>query len=148
MNTTQFAPTLTVLDLLDGDTLGSGSGPSRHTVQLRSGISRGGYGIRVHAEWSSATKVNGVAGVPSSQLNFSDLAKVDLRSFVNFSQMPRLVEKVPFLRGTRLQISVDNVFDARQRVTDGNGAVPFAYQPAFLDPLGRTVRVSIRKLFL
>lgn len=148
VNTTQFAPTLPVLDLLDGDTLGSGSGPSRHTVQLRSGISRGGYGIRVHAEWSSATKVNGVAGVPSSQLNFSDLAKVDLRSFVNFSQMPRLVEKVPFLRGTRLQISVDNVFDAKQRVTDGNGAVPFAYQPAFLDPLGRTVRVTIRKLFL
>lgn len=148
VNTTQFAPALPVLDLLDGDTLGSGSGPSRHSVQLRTGISRGGYGIRVHAEWSSATKVNGIAGVPSSQLNFSDLAKVDLRSFVNFSQMPRLVEKVPFLRGTRLQVSVDNVFDARQRVADGNGAVPFAYQPAFLDPLGRTVRVSIRKLFL
>jgi iron complex outermembrane receptor protein len=148
VNTTQFAPTLPVLDLLDGDTLGSGSGPSRHTVEVRTGISRNGYGVRLNGQWSSATRVNGITGVPSSQLSFSDFAKVDLRAFVNFAQMPGLVEKAPFLRGARLQLGVDNVFDARQHVTDGNGAVPFAYQPAFLDPLGRTVRVSIRKLFL
>jgi phosphoribosylformylglycinamidine (FGAM) synthase PurS component len=32
-------------------------------------------------------------------------------------------------------------------VRDAAGATPISYQPAFLDPLGRTVRISLRKLF-
>jgi outer membrane receptor protein involved in Fe transport len=62
--------------------------------------------------------------------------------------MPGVVEKVPLLRGVRIQLGIDNLFDARQRVTDGNGDVPFAYQGAFIDPVGRSVRLSIRKLIL
>ena len=34
-----------------------------------------------------------------------------------------------------------------QRVSDATGATPITYQPDYLDPLGRSVRVSIRKLF-
>lgn len=48
----------------------------------------------------------------------------------------------------RVAVSVDNLFDSRQRVTDANGTTPVAYQPGYLNPLGRTVRLSIRKLFL
>ncbi|MBU0557055.1 MAG: TonB-dependent receptor [Alphaproteobacteria bacterium] len=145
-NSTQLAPGLPVLDLLSGDTLGDTTGPSRHLIEVRAGISQSGYGLRLTGEWKSATRVNGSVGVPSSRLRFSDLAKIDLRAFVTFNQMPSLLEKAPFLRGVRLQIGVDNVFDARQRVTDGNGDVPFAYQPALIDPVGRTLRLSIRKL--
>jgi iron complex outermembrane receptor protein len=53
----------------------------------------------------------------------------------------------PWLRGTRISLSVNNVFNTRQRVTDATGVVPNTYQPDYLDPLGRTVRLSIRKLF-
>ena len=41
----------------------------------------------------------------------------------------------------------ENLFDSRQRVTDATGATPISYQPDLLDPLGRSVRLSIRKLF-
>ncbi len=146
-NTTQLLPNLPVLDLLDGDSLGGGAGPSRHEVEVQAGFSQSGYGLRLTGEWKSASHVNGVTGIPSSQLRFGDLATVNLRLFANLSQMPSLVEKVPFLRGARLQVSFDNLFDTRQRVTDGNGDVPLAYRPAFIDPIGRSVRVSFRKLF-
>jgi len=146
-NTTQLLPNLPVLDLLDGDSLGGGAGPSRHEVEVQAGFSQSGYGLRLTGEWKSASHVNGVTGIPSSQLRFGDLATVNLRLFANLSQMPSLVEKVPFFRGARLQVSFDNLFDARQRVTDGNGDVPLAYRPAFIDPIGRSVRVSFRKLF-
>ncbi|MEG8025906.1 TonB-dependent receptor [Sphingomonas aurantiaca] len=53
----------------------------------------------------------------------------------------------PWLRGMRISLSVDNVFNTRQRVTDATGATPNTYQPDYLDPLGRTVRLSVRKLF-
>jgi iron complex outermembrane receptor protein len=57
------------------------------------------------------------------------------------------VKARPWLRGMRVTLSVDNVFNTRQRVTDASGAVPNTYQPDYLDPLGRTVRLSVRKLF-
>jgi hypothetical protein len=32
-------------------------------------------------------------------------------------------------------------------VRDNTGATPLSYQPASLDPLGRSVRISLRKMF-
>ena len=52
-----------------------------------------------------------------------------------------------WLRGTRLTLAVTNLTDARERVRDGIGATPLAYQPGYLDPVGRAVTISFRKLF-
>ncbi|MET0373540.1 MAG: hypothetical protein ABW128_04690 [Rhizorhabdus sp.] len=52
----------------------------------------------------------------------------------------------PWLRGARVTVGIDNLFNARQRVTDATGTTPISYQPAYLDALGRSVRVSVRKL--
>jgi hypothetical protein len=61
--------------------------------------------------------------------------------------MPSLVKKMPFLRGSRVMVSIDNIFNARRDVTDATGATPLRYQPDYLDPLGRAVTISFRKLF-
>jgi hypothetical protein len=37
------------------------------------------------------------------------------------------------------------VLGTRQRVT--NGVTPTAYAPAYLDPLGRTVSLAVRRMF-
>ena len=145
-STVQFAPSLPQLDLLGGDSIGNGAGPSRHKIEMQAGVSQSGYGFRLTGAWNSATHVDGLAGEPSSQLHFGDLATFNLRLFANLGQMPSLVRSVPFLRGTRVQLSVNNVFNARQHVTDGNGDVPLAFRPAYLDPLGRVVQLSVRKL--
>jgi outer membrane receptor protein involved in Fe transport len=67
--------------------------------------------------------------------------------FANLGQQPSLVRDNPWLRGTRVTLSVDNIFDQRQEVRNAQGVVPLSYQGGFLDPLGRTVRISVRKLF-
>jgi iron complex outermembrane recepter protein len=54
---------------------------------------------------------------------------------------------VPFLKGSRLALEVDNVFDSRQRVTDATGAVPLSYQPDLIDPRGRFIGLDFRKAF-
>ena len=59
-----------------------------------------------------------------------------------------LVAKQPWLRGTSLRFEVNNIFNAHPRVRDASGNVPLNYQPDLLDPLGRTVMISFRKLFL
>jgi hypothetical protein len=42
---------------------------------------------------------------------------------------------------------VKNIFDAKQRVENAAGDVPNNYQADLLDPQGRTILISFRKLF-
>ena len=43
-----------------------------------------------------------------------------------------------------INVKVEN---DRIDVRDATGAVPNRFQPAYLDPLGRSIRLGIRKLF-
>ncbi|GFE73851.1 TonB-dependent receptor [Novosphingobium sp. TCA1] len=136
------------IDLLDGGTIGASSGGTpRHKLELQTGYSQSGLGMRLTGSWQSGTTVDGVEGYPTTQLRFEDFAKFDLRLFADLGQQPKLVDKVPFLRGSRLTFSVSNLFDARQKVRDGNGNTPLAYSPYYLDPVGRAFQITFRKLF-
>jgi len=134
------------LDLLNGDAIGSSGGQPRHEVQAQAGLTHNGLGARLSASWQSATRVDG--GLTGAQsLRFSDLTTINLRLFANLGQQQALTGKMPFLRGSRLTLSVTNIFNARQHVHDAAGVTPVSYQPGYLDPLGRSVRISFRKLF-
>ncbi len=135
------------LDLLDGGATGSGGGQPRHQIDLQVGVTQGGIGARMTGTWQSATTVTaGTEAAAASNLRFSSLAIANFRLFADLGQLPALV-KHPWARGIRVTLAVNNILDTRQRVRDGAGATPLAYQPDYLDPLGRTVRISLRKLF-
>ncbi len=136
-----------VLDLLNGSAAGSTGGQPRHQVEAQFGYTNNGLGARVSANWVSATTVHNGMGPSSGDLNFSDLATINLRLFANLGQRRPLVEKHPWLRGSRVTLSVTNLFDQRMQVRDAAGATPASYQPAYLDPVGRVATVSFRKLF-
>ena len=135
------------LDLLNGDTVSNGAGQPRHELEAQAGYNNNGIGLRLSANWQSATQVNGSLGGTGQTLNFGSLATVNLRLFADLTQRLELLKKYPWMRGMRVSVAVDNLFDQRQRVTDQTGATPIAYQPAYRDPLGRSVRLSVRKLF-
>jgi len=44
-------------------------------------------------------------------------------------------------------LSMVNLFNQRMRVRDADGVTPVSYQPDYLDPLGRSIKISFRKLF-
>lgn len=144
--TIQIAPTGPVLDLLDGDAIAAG-GVARHSLELEGGLFHKGFGLRLNGSWTAPTTVNGSGAPGSSDLRFGSVTTLDARIFVNFDQKPKIVEAIPFLKGTRLSFEVDNIFDSRQRVTDGSGVVPISYQADFRDPRGRFVGIDIRKMF-
>jgi iron complex outermembrane recepter protein len=134
---------LPVVDLLRGGAIGNGGQP-RHEIEIQAGIAKNGFGARLTGDWRSATRVSG--SVAADDLRFSDLATVNLRIFANIGQLPWAIKSAPWLRGTRISLGVNNLFDARQRVTDNTGVTPISYLPGYLDPFGRTVRISIRKV--
>ncbi|MGB3167698.1 MAG: TonB-dependent receptor, partial [Alteraurantiacibacter sp.] len=87
-------------------------------------------------------------GLPgSTDLFFDDFVTVDLRTFVDLGERDWLVDAVPFFKDTRVSFDVENILDARQRVTDSNGDVPLRYQPFRVDPVGRSFEIEFRKVF-
>ncbi|QZH75173.1 MAG: hypothetical protein JY451_00610 [Erythrobacter sp.] len=145
-NTVLIAPGIPVLDLLEGDAL-SGGGQPRHSLNWRSGVFYNGYGLLLFANYTGASRIAG-SGLPgSTDLVFDDFATVNLRTFVDLGQRESLVEAVPFFRNARIGFDIDNIFDARQRVTDSSGATPLRYQPLLIDPRGRSFEIEFRKLF-
>jgi hypothetical protein len=134
------------LDLLNGDVIGSGGGQPRHEVEAQAGVTRYGLGARLSANWKSGTHVTAGAGGASTDLDFSSLATVNLRLFADLGVRRELVQKHPILRGTRLTLSVNNLFDQQQTVRDATGVTPVTYQPDYLDPRGRVLQFSVRKL--
>ncbi len=143
-DTVQIAPGVVGLDLLHGDATGNLGGTARHKVDLEGGLFNNGIGMRFNGSWDSGSTVRG--GL-SPDLRFGDLATLNLRLFVNFDQRKEMVKSVPFLKGSRLMLRVDNLTGAIRHVRDATGAVPLRYQPGYLDPLGRVVELSFRKSF-
>jgi uncharacterized membrane protein YgcG len=135
------------LDLLNGDAIGASGGQSRHEVEAQAGYSNNGVGVRLSANYANGTRVNGGTSAAPETLNFSGLATGNLRLFADLGQQLGLVKAHPWVRGMRVTFSVDNVLNSRQRVRDATGATPISFQPDYLDALGRTVRLSVRKLF-
>ena len=138
-------PGLPDLDYLHGDAAGQTGGTPRHVVQAQGGYFNNGLGARLSANWRSGTRVDTLTG---DNLRFSPLATFDLRLFANPGDIPEVVVKHPWLRGTQVRLEFDNILNSRPKVHDASGNVPLNYQPDLLDPLGRTVMISFRKLFL
>ena len=134
-----------VLDQLNGAASGNSGGQARNLVEVQAGVFKSGMGARLTADWTSATTVKGVT--PAGDLRFSDLAKVNLNLFADLGQQPKLVKAHPWLRASRVNLSISNLFDAHQDVRDAAGATPTGYQAAYLDPAGRTIKLSLRKVF-
>ena len=133
------------LDYLHGDAQGQSGGQPKHVVEAQAGYFNNGLGARVAANWRSATRVFTSTG---DDLRFSSVGTFDLRLFANLGQRFDLVAKHPWLRGTSLQFEVKNIFDTKPDVRDAFGSVPTGFQPDLLDPLGRTIGITFRKLFL
>jgi len=138
-------PGVPVLDLLDGAALSQGGGSSRHQIDVQAGISRNGLGARLNGRWQEGTTVNG--GPSGESLRFSDLTTLDLRLFADLGLQP-MARQHPWMRGARVTLAVDNIFDEVRDVRDAAGTVPLSYQPDLIDPQGRTIRLSFRKLFI
>ena len=147
-NRVLVAPGGPELNLLSGDGLSDG-GVSRHRIELDAGVFKDGLGTRVSANYQSGSTVRG-SGLPgSSDLRFDGLSTFNLNIFADLAQQKWLTgDGDPgFWKGARLSLRINNIFDAHQRVTDENGVVPLRYQPALIDPTGRSFAIQFRKMF-
>jgi len=142
MDTVRLTPGSPQIDLLNGGSIGAGGQP-RHQFQFNGGVIDNGIGFRVSGIWTSPTTVLD-SGNGEGALYYSSLLTLDTRLFVNLQQ--RFLGK-RWARNARVTLALNNLFNRRQDIHNSTGATPQIYQPAFLDPYGRTVGISLRKLF-
>ena len=132
------------LDLVGADPLGDALRVARHRIEAQISATHAGFGLRANAVWTSGGLAG--AGTPGA-LTLSDRFAVNARFFWFPASRPGWQRAAPWLRGVRFLLAIDNLFGSWQHVADMAGQTPLAYQRGLLDPIGRTVRFSIRKTF-
>lgn len=139
-----------VLDLLNGSATGGRGGRPRHELELEAGVFKSGLGARLTVDWQSGTRVRGVPaglGGSAADLSFSAYSTVNINLFANLADRFGGADAPAWLKGTRVTIGINNLLNSRPEVEDEAGSIPLSYQPAYLEPLGRSVSFSLRKVF-
>ncbi len=131
---------LAPLDLLAGAST-SRRGQPRHELNARLNLFRRGFGANLAANWRGESRIDAGAANGGS-LRFAPQTTLNLSAFYEF---PREATTSPWLAGARVTLAADNLFDTRPIVKDAHGLTPQAYQADYLDPLGRMVRLTLRK---
>ncbi|GAA0869216.1 hypothetical protein GCM10009116_10520 [Brevundimonas basaltis] len=138
-----IADGIPVLDLLDGAATSGRGGSPRHELQGQVGVFKDGMGAFLRANWTDDTRVDGGTG---PDLNFSGRTTVNLNMFMDLGARTSWVERYSWLKGARVQLGINNLFDSRTEVTSSAGDTPLTYQPDYLDPEGRSISLSLRKI--
>ena len=99
----------------------------------------------VSAVWQTPTTAD-AGSLSAERLTFSQGVTFNLRVQINLADQAWLTRRIPWLRGN-LNLSADNLFGAHTIVHDASGMVPLAYTKSYLNPTGRTFRITLRKRF-
>jgi hypothetical protein len=135
-----------ILNLLNGAPSSLAGGQPRHQIDWTALLYKDGLGAAFNGTWKSATSVGTGDALERDTLQFSALATVNLRLFADLGRLPA-THGEPWAQGARVALQVLNVFDRRQSVQDSTGITPIAFAPGYLDPVGRTVWLTVRKSF-
>jgi len=124
------------------DRLGPESGQARHTVAFQAVVGQRGLGATLNGTWTGPARLRGVAPVGDFRFKPSMIWTASLHMEPDAIFQPR--GGPSWARGLRIALDVRNVFDAYRRVTLGGKKAPPGYDRDEMDPLGRTVRLSVR----
>jgi iron complex outermembrane receptor protein len=132
------------VNLLEGGAIGIASGRVRHQLDGTAAITSRGLGMRIGVAWRGKSSLESRVGGVTDTLTFSPLLAVNVKAFADAE---RLLGRNAVTHGMRLSLNLLNATDDRQKVRDSFGNTPLQYQPAYRDPLGRTVELELRKVF-
>lgn len=135
------------LDLLAGDAIEFLGGRRRHRIELDAGIYNDGLGVRIGLDWNSPTSLIGSSVNEHQDLRFGGFAIATLSAFANLAEAFDISKPYGLLGGMRGSLIISNVFNRRPPVLTNDRITPLRFQSPFLDPLGRTVSISFRKIF-
>ena len=118
-------------------------GPRRRQADLDVSASYKQIRFQLGAKWRAGETTEDISALMPNETRYGDLLILNMELSYTFKATDRTgnAEGKPL----RLWISVENAFDQRLSVRTSNGVTPSAFQPAFLDPIGRVVMLRLSK---
>ena len=131
------------------DRLGGAGGQPRHLVSMQLMAGRSGLGTILSGQWQSTARVDNPAIADGAgDLRFAAFGQFTLSFFAEPGTLltPGRTSK-SWASNLRLSVDVQNLFDSFQRVTLADGRTAPGYDRYALNPLGRTIQLTVRKRF-
>lgn len=137
-----IGPGLPVLDRLRD------SGQSRHNIGLGLAAGRNGLGASLSGSWGSGARVRSEGGVGgATEFRYAPTAIFNLGLFAEPAQWMATSTERNWASDLKISLDIQNVLNGYRKVSVVGGAMPQGYTRDEIDPLGRTVRLGIRKQF-
>lgn len=122
------------------------TGQSRHNLFAQMTIGKPGVGASISGNWSNASRLKRDVSKDGSFFVFTPPITINASMFVEPDRLfPSFKGKI--LDGLKLSLEVQNLFNGYRRVTMGDGHTPVGYSRYEIDPLGRQIRMAVRKIF-
>lgn len=137
----QLRPGAPELDLLRGATV-TGGGIPHASAYAYAGLNYLGSGGTFDFWYGGGSRVRNPD--PAADLALAPIFKLNIGMYISVHHFTPTQEWTSHMQ---LKVDLNNVTDARQSIRDRQGRVPYRLQPGFLDPVGRVVSVTLRKLF-
>jgi hypothetical protein len=130
------------------DRLGGDTAQSRHSVGFQLVAGKSGFGMTLDGNWQSGFRLRD-PDAPGGERDYrhQPVAIMNLRLFAEPGRLLRTAEKPAWLSDLNISLDIQNLFNTYRHVTLGDGSVPAGYERYEVDPLGRTIQLSVRKRF-
>lgn len=123
------------------------TGQSRHYLSLQATAGKEGIGADLRAIWSSPARVRSRhSSAAQRDYRYRPPLDVDVGLFVKPDQLWTAAEEIGWLENLKISLDVENLLDTYRKVTLADG-VPPGFSRHEIDPLGRTIELSVRKRF-
>jgi hypothetical protein len=122
------------------------SGQPRHNLILDASLGKRGVGANLSGNWSSRSRLRGAAGTAGG-FRFRPAWNLAFSAFVEPDRLIDLPKENHLLTGVRLSLEIQNLLGGYRRVLLDDGNAPAGYSRDEIDPIGREVRITIRKAF-
>ena len=122
------------------------AGQSRHYLSLQATAGKKGIGGDLRATWSSPAQVRSRHS-EGRDYRYRPPLMVNAGLFILPDKLWTGAEGIAWLENFKVSLEVENLLDTYRRVTLSDGGVPPGFSRHEVDPLGRTVELSVRKRF-
>lgn len=122
------------------------TGQSRHYLSLQATAGKKGIGGDLRATWSSPAQVRS-SDPAGRDYRYRPPLMVNAGVFILPDKLWAGAEEIGWLENLKVSLEIDNLLDTYRRVTLSDGSVPPGFSRYEVDPLGRTVELSVRKRF-
>lgn len=130
------------------DYLGPDGGQSRHSASFQFVAAKRGVGVELSGNWTGPARIRGpVLSGERRDYRYAPTALFDLSAFIEPEKIWARAKNAGWLSDLKLSIDVQNLLNGYRRVTFADGSIPDGYGRSEIDPLGRTLRVAVRKRF-